>query len=168
MVSRCNVEQQGAAAYYRDCTHASEWLSYDNYIAWARVQVGFMQRDSKGRVFQLDKDILNKGNKSYSPENCVFVPPALNTFLVTNKVKRGNYPLGVSFSKEKQRFKSELRLHFTRTKKHLGYFDTPEEAFYAYKLAKEALAKVLASHYTGWVDNRVIFALNNLNIDIGD
>lgn len=36
----------------------------------------------------LDKDILNKGNKVYCPENCIFVPRRINNlFTKSNRVR---------------------------------------------------------------------------------
>ena len=34
--------------------------------------------------WELDKDILEKGNKTYSPETCCFVPRVINSLYKTN------------------------------------------------------------------------------------
>lgn len=45
---------------------------------------------------QLDKDILNPGNKEYSPDNCIFVTQDINLLLNSRAKCRGKYPQGVS------------------------------------------------------------------------
>lgn len=51
---------------------------------------------------------------------------------------------------------------------HLGYFDTPEEAFYAYKPVKEAYIKALAEKWKDQIDTRAYEALMNWTIEITD
>ena len=43
---------------------------------------------------ELDKDILVKGNKIYSPEACRFVPQYINTLLTNAGAARGELPCG--------------------------------------------------------------------------
>lgn len=147
---------------YIGCTRALEWDSYDVYIEWARQQVGFLCVDSNFEPFQLDKDVLFKGNKHYSPDTCVFVPREINIFNNTCKSCRGMYPLGVSLHQPSQKFTARAG------KARLGSFTTTGEAFAAYKGEKELQAKTLAIKYAGLVDPRVIDALNNFTVNIED
>ena len=48
------------------------------------------------RKKQLDKDLLFKGNKIYSPETCVFVIGKLNTFILEGTSKGHKYLTGAS------------------------------------------------------------------------
>ena len=52
--------------------------------------------------------------------------------------------------------------------KWLGGFDTPEEAFLAYKQAKEAYIKEVANKWKGQIDPKVYEALMNWNVEITD
>ena len=47
---------------YKDCTVCEEWLNFQNFAKW------FNDNNIDG--CQLDKDLLIKGNKIYSPETC--------------------------------------------------------------------------------------------------
>ena len=57
------------------------------------------------------------------------------------------------------RFKENIRL---------GYFSTPEEAFYTYKTAKELYIKDIANKWKDQVDPRVYEALMNYQVEITD
>lgn len=164
---RCNArrEQGGKNQTYLDCTYAPEWQSYDTYIEWARQQVGFLNREANGKLWSIDKDILLQGNTRYCPELCVFVPALLNTFLLQSNSIRGELPIGVCRTTG-GRFLAQIRNN--RCREHLGSFNTPLEAFNAYKERKEQLAKELAEKYKGIVDDRVITALLNLTVNITD
>lgn len=168
MLKRCNTVEVvgGKNQTYVDCTHDPSWLSYDTYIEWAREQVGFLCRDPSSRIWAIDKDLLVKGNKRYSPEVCVFVPNQINCFINTENKFRGDLPVGVYLEKCSGKYKAQLSTSTGR--KNLGRFTTPTEAFQAYKVAKEAYAKLLAIKYTGLVDTRVIDALNNFTVNIDD
>ena len=78
-------------------------------------------------VLDLDKDILFKGNKVYSPETCCFVPHAVNTLFLNGKKNRGDFPLGVHFDKSKGKYRAEMSFMGRQIK--LGTFDTAESAF---------------------------------------
>lgn len=151
---------------YSKCTCCKEWDSFDVWLEWARKQVGFLSKDTCFQYYSLDKDILFKGNKIYSPETCVFVPQEVNAFLTNRSADRGQCPIGVHFKKSLAKYQSQISIE--SKKKHLGYFTTPEAAFAAYKIAKEAYAKQLAIKYAGFVDPRVVDALNNFEVHIDD
>ena len=169
MRRRCEVGGNHQTLYptYHECTYHPEWSSFDIWVEWARQQIGFLNRDVRCEYWSLDKDVLVKGNKHYSPETCVFVPQIVNVFLTNSRAKRGRYPIGVCLHD-----KSAKTPMYTASvgvgdgNKFLGNFATPEIAFQAYKLAKEAYARELAIKYTDLVDPRVVDALNNYTVSI--
>lgn len=54
----------------------------------------------------LDKDILFKGNTVYSPETCCFVLHIINTVFINGKSARGDLPMGVSYGREKKKYRA--------------------------------------------------------------
>lgn len=92
---------------------------------------------------QLDKDIIQPGNKVYCPEYCCFVTSNLNSLLNDMSKRRGKYPQGVCFQ---GRFKASCSVDGVI--QHLGYFDTPEEAHRAYVEFKVALIREVAECQT--------------------
>ena len=140
MMGRCFSEKEKQRyPTYKDVTCCDEWLSFANFFEWVNKEVGY-----KGKPVgsALDKDILVKGNKTYSPDACNFVPVAVNSLLLDSGATRGIYPVGVCFDKDRGKFKAYLNC-FGR-KKHLGYYTTIEAASFAYKVAKEAQIKLVA------------------------
>lgn len=114
----------------------------------------------------LDKDIMVKGNKVYSPETCVFVPHTINALLSNCKQKRGKYPVGVSYDKSKGKYRAALKVGDRNIK--LGHYNTAEEAFLDYIKHKEALILVTADRYKGKIPGKVHKAMVNWKIEIND
>lgn len=116
--------------------------------------------------WELDKDILVKGNKLYSRDTCCFIPSEVNNLLTKRDNDRGEWPVGVSFHKSSGKFRAYLSIN--GKKKFLGLFATPEEAFQAYKAAKEAQIKVVANKWKHLLDERVYLALMSYEVVIND
>lgn len=75
MLERCySARYQERKPTYKGCSVCDEWLNYQNFAKWYDDNY----YEIKGEIMCLDKDILVKGNKIYSPENCVFVPNYIN------------------------------------------------------------------------------------------
>jgi len=72
----------------------------------------------------------------------------------------------VNFHKATGKFRASLAINGKR--KHLGLFNTPEEAFQAYKLAKEAHIKVVAQKWQHLLDEKVFQALLDYEVNIND
>jgi hypothetical protein len=89
-------------------------------------------QDWEGKA--LDKDILKPGNRVYSPDNCVFVPQEVNNLICNGVGNSCKYPQGVYFFKRTGKFQTYCTVNGIR--KHLGYFNTSEEAARAYNAAK--------------------------------
>ena len=162
MLQRCYNEKTIVInPTYIDCEVSDGFKIFPNFKHWCQKQIGFNDCG-----FQLDKDLLYKGNKLYSEENCVFIPQEINLLFVQSKATRGECPVGVSYNKSNGLFRSSM----TKYGKffQVGYFKTPEEAFSAYKIAKEEHIKVLANKWKDKIDPRAYETLMNYQVDITD
>jgi hypothetical protein len=127
MIERCYSKKfHSKNKTYIDCTVCSDWLIFSNFAKW--------HEENYVEGWHLDKDLKIKGNKQYSPDSCVFVPQSINNILVFCDSLRGDWPVGVSFSKYHNKFKAEVRM--MDKKKFLGYFDNPISASNCYIKAK--------------------------------
>ncbi len=162
MLKRCfsNGYKQGKPTY-QDVTCSKEWLSMTKFVEDVSQMKGY---GLKG--WQLDKDILQKGNKLYSKDTCCFVPQELNNLLVKNDKTRGEWPIGVALDKRSSKFVAHLNANGKQ--KFLGCFTAAEEAFQAYKLAKEAYIKVVAHKWQHLLDEKVFQALLAYKVNIDD
>ena len=145
---------------YENCTVCHEWHNFQVYAKYHNenyYEVG----DEK---MTLDKDILHKGNKVYSPNTCVFVPSSINTLFIKCDKVRGDLPIGVS----KNGTKFRVRLSKDNERICLGTYDTVEQAFLAYKIAKEQYIKEVAEEYKDKIDPRAYEAMMNYEVDIND
>ena len=139
---------------------------YEYFYEWCHKQIGF-GADGNGNSFQLDKDLLVKGNKVYSETICVFLPNEINSLLTKRTASRGEYLIGVSWSETNKAFMARVNKN-TGKSKHLGYYNTELEAFNAYKQAKESFIKEQANKWKGKIDIRAYNALMNYQEEITD
>ena len=147
---------------YEGCEASENFKSYEYFYEWCNKQVGFNNKD-----WQLDKDLLIKGNKVYSETTCVFLPREINSLLINCTASRGEHLIGVYWSKTANAFVARV----SRNKgcsEHLGLFNTELEAFHAYKQAKEAFVKEQANKWKGKIDIRAYNALMNYTVEITD
>ena len=154
ILERCYDEKyQEKRPTYKGCTVDECWHNFQNFAKW------YEEKYITG--YQLDKDILIKDNKIYSPETCCFVSQEINKLFIKSNASRGKYPIGVN-KHISGKFQSQLN------KKHLGTFDTPEEAFQAYKIAKEKYIKEIANKYKNKITTDCYTAMLNYKIEITD
>lgn len=153
---------------YKDVEVCNEWLNFQNFAAWCDMQEFFNTKDDKGRSYHLDKDILVRGNKVYSPETCCFVPNNINSLINLGKSRRGAYPIGVAYHKALKLYTSSVGAGFKDSYKHLGYFNCPEKAFSAYKTAKELIIKEVAEYWKMKISDKTYKALMAWEIGVDD
>ncbi len=161
MLERCYSEKyQSKKPTYKGCIVCNEWLTFSSFKKWFdSPENGFQEG------YMLDKDIIVKGNKVYSPDTCCIIPVEINSLLTNRKNHRGKYPVGVHKIKS-----GRYQARIGAERLNIGVFNTQEEAFYAYKNAKERYIKELAENYfkEGKITERVYNALMNYEIEITD
>lgn len=161
MIQRCfDAKTKSNQPTYQDVTVCEEWLSFANFVQWVNKEVSY-----KGKPvgMALDKDIISKGNMVYSPDFCSIVPRAANNLLTSCMNARGKWPVGVCFDRQNGSFRAAFRCGIG--KKNLGNYPTPEDAFAAYKTAKEAHIKVVALQYKDVLKSTVFDSLMNWEIE---
>ena len=151
---------------YEGCEVSDNFKSYEYFYEWCHKQIGF-NNDGNGNPFQLDKDLLIKGNKVYSEDFCVFIPSDINLLLTKSNKTRGEHLIGVYWDKTNKAFKAQVCRSKGKSE-YLGYFKTGIEAFKAYKTAKEAFIKEQASKWQSQIDPRAYNALMNYTVEITD
>ena len=151
---------------YEGCEVSDKFKSYEYFYEWCHKQIGF-GNDGNGNPFQLDKDLLIKGNKVYSEDSCVFLPHEINSLLVKRTASRGEHLIGVSWHNTSKSFVAQVNKNKGKSE-YLGSFNTELEAFNAYKKAKEAFVKEQANKWKGKIDDRAYNALINYKVEITD
>lgn len=141
---------------YEGCTVSDEWLIYQNFADW------YENHEFYGCGYDLDKDLLVRGNKVYSAETCCLLPQEINKLIVDSGVQKGEYPIGVSLHHDKSGFIS--RMSTDKGEKYLGFYKTPEEASEAYVKAKEEYVKYVAEKWKGKIEDRAYQALMNWTV----
>ena len=151
---------------YSSCSVSENFKYYPYFKEWCNKQAGYTSQDDKGNAFQLDKDILVKGNKVYSEELCVFVPKEINMLMVKCGRKRGDNPIGVFYHNHDKKYVAKCKV--SNKTVHLGYYLTSTEAFIVYKNFKESYIKEVANKWKDQIDPKVYDALMKYQVEITD
>ena len=153
---------------YIDCYVCDEWLCFQSFAKWYYKNY----YEVKDQRMELDKDILCKGNKIYSPETCVFVPQRINVLFIKRDAKRGKYPIGVSYCKEKNKLLVQCSVFENGKYKQrkIGRFplNRPFQAFTIYKQFKENHIKQVADEYKELIPNKLYEAMYRWEVEIND
>ena len=170
MLKRCfDNKYKEKKPTYKDITCCNRWLCFANFLEDFEIlkQEYSWNEDEK---LNLDKDILHKGNKIYSLENCVLVPDYINSLFIKNDAVRGQYPIGVCYRKGAKKYQAQCNINGKQIS--LGLYNTIEEAFNAYKIAKENEIKRIANECVskGYItqESRLYNAMMGYQIGIDD
>lgn len=156
MIRRCyNGKSLEKYATYKRCTVIEEWHNYQTFAQWLTALSNYSEN------MQLDKDILCKGNKVYSPTCCALVPLQINQ-VITAPDTSSELPQGVMKCRYTGQFIASLSMYSKQV--IIGRFETPEEAFKNYKDVKESHIKNIATQYKDSIEPRVYKALNNWEV----
>ena len=168
MIQRCYDEKfHEKNPTYKNCSVTDEWYNFQNFAKW--YYENYYEID--GEKMNLDKDILHKGNKIYSPENCIFVPQTINSLFTKSDKSRGDSVIGTSLRKNgKYQVRCSLINPETGKSKneYLGLYDTQEKAFEIYKYYKEKNIKEVSDYYKEQIPDKLYNALYNYKVEITD
>jgi hypothetical protein len=165
MIRRCNDDKvHNRQPAYKGCKVDERWHNFQVFCKWFDENYYTVE----GQRMSLDKDILHKSNKIYSPENCVFVPQRINNLFLKRDAGRGDFPIGVQYDNNNINKYSATCAIGKGNSKHLGTFKTQEEAFQAYKTFKENYIKEVANEYKNKIPDRLYNALMNYIVEITD
>lgn len=151
---------------YKDVKCCEEWDDIINFVTWYENNY----YEINGERMELDKDILVKGNKIYSPNTCVFVPHRINSLFTKRQNKRGDYPIGVSYDMKSGLYMSRCRVIDSNksTQKYIGCYSDINEAFNSYKIFKEQYIKEVADEYKDRIPKKLYEAMYNWKVEITD
>ena len=167
MLCRCFSEDwKEKHPTYETSQCCQEWLNYSIFYEWLHSQDNFEIWKDMPRS-GLDKDIIKKHNKLYSPETCCLVPDRINSLFIKADAMRGKLPIGVSIN-DKGKYRATLQNQNDHL--YLGDFTTPEKAFFEYKKHKEKLIQDVADEYykKGAITEKCYQAMLNYEVEIDD
>lgn len=162
MLRRCySPTTQERSPTYIGCSVATEWHDFQVFAEWYNTK--FFEGTFE---WELDKDILEKGNKIYSPKTCIPLPSELNCLLIKSEKTRGEGCIGVNWHSRDKIFQASCNAN--NKSFYLGYYTTEIEAFNAYKTFKEAFIKQQALKWKDQIDPRAFNALMAYEVLITD
>ena len=166
MLERCyNPYTINKYPTYIDCTVDERFLCLQDFGKWYEENYYEIQGDR----MCLDKDILIKNNKIYSPDTCIFVPHRINVLFTKNNINRGNLPIGVTRTGHNHFVASCYTIdHNAPKNNYLGTYDNALDAFIAYKNFKEDYIKKVADDYRKLIPDKLYKAMYNYTISIRD
>lgn len=169
MLQRCYSEKyHEKQPTYIGCKVSERFLNYQNFGEWDKDDY----YEIEGEVMCLDKDILVKGNKIYSPETCIYVPQTINNLFTKRQSCRGDSLIGTTYHKRDKVYETWCHLIDPETGKsngkYLGRHDTTEKAFEVYKYYKERNIKEVADYYKDKIPQKLYNALYNYQVEITD
>ena len=147
MMHRCYAEYYlKDKPTYQDCSVCNEWLCYANFEKWFNENYYEVENEE----MNLDKDILVKGNKIYSPDTCIFVPRRINSLFKSSKIK---------FQNNKNNKFSVRCVNENGKRIFLGTYQTEQEAILSYKNFKENTIKRIAQKYKDKIPEKLYNAM---------
>lgn len=170
MLKRCfDNKYKEKCPTYKDVTCRDRWLCFADFLEDFEILKNEYNWSAEEKL-NLDKDILHKNNKVYNLENCILVPDYINSLFTKSNASRGDCPIGVGYDKRCKKYLAQCNINGKL--KGLGYFITIEEAFNAYKTAKEQEIKRIAEECVskGYItkDSRLYNAMMGYQIQIDD
>lgn len=159
---------------YKDCIVCDEWLNYQNFAQW--YEENYYEINNERMC--LDKDILYKNNKIYSPRTCIFVPNRINVLFTKSDSIRGEYPIGTHYRHKKiEQYEyhylevtCSIMINGKKKKKVLKTLpiNRPFQAFTIYKNFKENYIKQVADEYKNLIPKELYEALYRYEVEIND
>jgi hypothetical protein len=151
MMERCyKGEDRKLYKSYIGCSMCENWWNLQTFCEWLDSEWYTCGNER----MHIDKDILVKGNKVYSPETCLLVPQRINMMFMTKaRTTDADLPNGIS------RAVSGYSVYYNT--KNLGIHKDLNEAIDIYMYEKRLHIKEVAEEYKNKVPKKVYAALIN-------
>lgn len=153
--SRCGKEYQDKNPRYYGVCMCKEWI--DNKAAFYKwLDENYYEVNSE--QMDVDKDIIEYGNKEYHPNFCLIVPHSINSFYETLEVGKTN----ITYSKKTKKYSVKVfnGKHCIRAKD----LDNYNEALNAYCDIKQGILVSKAIALRDQIPDKVYKALMNTDI----
>lgn len=131
---------------YKDASVCNEWHNFQVFAKW--------MEENYISGYHLDKDLVIKGNKVYSPETCIFLPREINNFISSTKATNTSGCIGVTWYPLTNRWL--VQIYINKVHKNLGYFLDKKEAEEVYTQARAVEAKKLQTKYIGIFSSEIL------------
>lgn len=159
---------------YKDVTCCDEWMYLSNYMKWRNEQPNLIYLEQQNQRFELDKDILCKGNTIYSPNTCCLVPTSVNQIFNTHSRHRGDLPIGVTWVSGRKYVIAKWQNPFTQKGEWSTTYPSTEDGIYSafleYKTHKEKYIQQLAEQE--WQKHTITepcyYAMKNYQVEMTD
>lgn len=133
MINRCySPRYQSIKPSYIGDSVCDEWESFMAFKSWMEKQ------DWEG--MELDKDLIDFGNKIYSPSKCCFIPRGVNGFIRTTSKSSNSGFVGVHMV-SKGKFEAHFRNPVTKKIEHIGTYNDALTAHEDWRVEKLRVAK---------------------------
>lgn len=151
---------------YENASCIHEWFYYENIYEWIHEQENF--NIVKNTNYNIDKDILFKGNKLYAPEKCIIIPQRVNKLFTKCDAKRGKYPIGVSYDIYSGYYGAYCNNGEEQV--HIGNYKDMNTAYKKYKEYKESVIKKVAEeeYAKGTIIEKCYDAMIKYQVEITD
>lgn len=175
MLALCYSVSDGYYRRGREYTICKEWYDYNNFKKWFDENYYTLKDEN---VF-FSAMCIRKNNTHFCPQLCTFVPQfilgLLYGFGFNKGVDSDNKNIcGVQKVKRNKdySYKSMIKiapeLNNGSDTYYIGTFDTEEEAFVNYKIAKELYIKGVAYHYKDKIPEKLYNALLHWEVERDD
>lgn len=153
MMTRCYCKKlHQRLPQYAVCEVSEDWKNFQNFAEW------YESHELHGLGYHLDKDLLVRGNTTYSVERCCLIPQELNKLITAGRFQSNNLQ-GVNWSKQSKTWRASVNLKGKSI--HLGFFATDISAHEAYVKAKEAIVREAAIEWRDRIMEATYSALTN-------
>lgn len=138
VLARCYGEKYDTGSY-ADATVCEDWHDFQKFAEWCSSQKNY------DMGFDIDKDIINIGNKHYSPENCCLVHPEINRMVIDFSLVDIRKNMGLQYDEKRRKYRAMASVG--GYKKHIGTFKDFDEAKAAYiELKKQYFKNMVIVH----------------------
>lgn len=143
MIRRC---YKSIYKSYDNVSVCEDWLCYENFEKWYDANYW----ECGEEIMCLDKDILSGNNKTYSHQNCIFVPNRINLLFqsIQDIIKNGT-----RYNKKDKRYIVYVTHMEHNVNDYFGSYKTKEESIEIYLKHKKLYIKQVANEYNNKYTN---------------